>query len=297
MSGKTPSDLGPVERVATGMAFTEGPVWLDEHRLLLFTDIPASRIMSWGEAGLAVWLEPSHAAIGLARDAVGRVLVCEHTTRSLTAYDVRHDGSPGDRHVLAASADGRSLNSTNDVALAPDGSIWFTDPPFGVRAGPDGGLVGYEQVGEQPGCWVWRVGEDPASPEPVVRTVHRPNGLAFSPDGQVLYVSDSSQEHHRVHAVRLEAADGSVEAVADDVLWTMPVGVPDGIRVDAAGRLWVAGGDGVYVVSAQGDQLAHLPVPEMVTNLCLVETDGVTRLYATAVTSLYTAVVGPGGQQ
>jgi gluconolactonase len=77
----------------------------------------------------------------------------------------------------------------------------------------------------------------------------------------------------------------------------MPVGVPDGIRVDAAGRLWVAGGDGVYVVSAQGDQLAHLPVPEMVTNLCLVETDGVTRLYATAVTSLYTAVVGPGGQQ
>lgn len=274
---------GEVERLCTGFAFTEGPVWLADHGTLLFTDIPGNVIHGWSDGGgLVTWRNGSHYAIGLSRDRTGRVLACEHSTRCLSAIDVRRDGSAGDRTVLARALGNRVLNSTNDVICASDGTILFTDPPFGVRA-EDGQLFGYQQAMELPGCYVWKVSDDPDAPEAVVTTVYRPNGVCLSPDEGTFYVSDSSEEHHKIIAFDV-GPDWRMAQARDFAV--MPVGVPDGMRVDEAGNLWVAGGDGVYVYAVDGAQIAHVPVPEMVTNVEFGGAD-LRDVFITATTSLY----------
>jgi gluconolactonase len=210
------------------------------------------------------------------------VLACEHSTRSLVAIEVRADGSAGGREVLARSVGGRVLNSTNDVIAARDGTVLFTDPPFGVRA-EDGALHGYQQAMELSFCGVFRVGADPDAPELLTKAVYRPNGLCLSPDESVLYVSDSSERHHKV--VAFDLGPGWCLSGPRDVA-VMPVGVPDGMRVDDRGNLWVGGGDGVHVWSPAGEALAHVPVPEMVTNLEFGG-EGGDELFVTAVSSLY----------
>ena len=280
MTGLT---AGGLEQLSTGLAFTEGPCWLADHRRLLFTDIPGNAILSWSDRdGLRPWVRNAHFAIGLARARDGRVLVCEHSTRSLSAIAVADDGSPGLRTVLARGHERRVLNSTNDVIAARDGTILFTDPPFGVRA-EDGRLQGYQQAMELPFCGVFRVGSDPDAPVPLITGIHRPNGLCLSPDERTLYVSDSSDLHHKVLAVDIGPGwqPGAIRDFA-----VMPVGVPDGMRVDAAGNLWVAGGDGIHVHAPDGRQIGHVPVPEMVTNIEFGGA-GLDQLFITAVSSLY----------
>ena len=273
---------GAVERLATELSFTEGPVWIAERGCLLFTDIPANAILRWSDReGLSTWAANAHFAIGLTRDLAGRVLACEHSTRTLSALTLGKDGGPSGREILAASWEGRLLNSTNDVICARDGTILFTDPPFGVRT-LEGGLHGYQQAQEIDGCFVFAAGPKPDAPRPVVREVYRPNGLCLSPDERRLYVSDSSQTHHKV--IAFDYAGGAATGGRDFAV--MPAGVPDGMRVDAAGRLWVAGGDGVYVWDAEGAEVTHVPVPEMVTNVEFGGTD-LSDLYITATTSLY----------
>jgi gluconolactonase len=284
---------GDVEQVATGYAFTEGPVWLPDHQTLLFTDIPGNSIHAWhAERGASLWTDDAHFAIGLARATDGRVVSCEHSTRCLSALTVKADGSCGAREILARSLGGKVLNSTNDVICTSDGTILFTDPPFGVRS-EDGELHGYQQAMEIPGCYVFKVGADADSPVPVLTDIYRPNGLCLSPDERTLYVSDSSERHHKVLAFDMsehwQASNGRDFA-------TMPVGVPDGMRVDTAGNLWVGGGDGVYVYAQDGSQIGHVPVPEMVTN---VEFGGpnLDDLFITAVSSLYRVKTAlPGGR-
>lgn len=273
---------GGVERLATGLAFTEGPVWITEHGCLLFTDIPANAILRWSDLdGLSAWSQAAHFAIGLTLDRAGRVLACEHSTRTLSALILGEGGRLSGREVLAASWEGRVLNSTNDVICARDGTILFTDPPFGVRT-LEGALHGYQQAQEIDGCFVFAVGPSPDAPRPVVREVYRPNGLCLSPDEGTLYVSDSSQAHHKV--IAFDHAGGAATGGRDFAV--MPAGVPDGMRVDAEGRLWVAGGDGVYVWDADGAGVTHVPVPEMVTNVEFGGPD-LSDLYITATTSLY----------
>ena len=274
---------GDVKQLATGLAFTEGPVWLPDHQTLLFTDIPGNAIHAWShERGLSLWTDDAHFAIGLARATDGRVLSCEHSTRCLTALTVNADGSYCGRDVLARSLDGRVLNSTNDVICTSDGTILFTDPPFGVRA-EDGELHGYQQAMELPGCYVFKVGADADSPVSVLTEIYRPNGLCLSPDERTLYVSDSSEVHHKVLACDISKT-WEVSNLRDFAV--MPVGVPDGMRVDTAGNLWVGGGDGVYVYAPDGSQIGHAPVPEMVTNVEFGGVDG-DELFITAVSSLY----------
>ena len=273
---------GAAERLATGMAFAEGPAWVASHGTLLFTDIPRSRIMAWREGRLEAWLEGARFAIGLALGRDGRLLACEHGARAVSAIEVRADGLPGTREVVAGSAGGRLLNSTNDVVAARDGSVLFTDPPYGVRE-EDGALVGYSQAMEQPHCGVWRATRDPTAPELLSGEVHRPNGLCLSPDERTLYVSDSSERFRKVVAFDV-GAGWRLSGPRD--LAVMPVGVPDGMRVDERGNLWVGGGDGVHVWSPGGEALAHVPVPEMVTNLEWGGEDG-RDLFVTAVSSLY----------
>lgn len=281
---------GPLQCVATGFGFTEGPCWIAGQGVLLFTDVPGNAIHALGPGGVSLWQANSHFAIGLACDRAGRVLACEHSTRSLTATQLRADGSAGGREVLAASVAGRVLNSTNDVICARDGTILFTDPPFGVRA-EDGALHGYQQAMELAGAYVFRVGDSIDAPVPVVTGIYRPNGLCLSPDEGSLYISDSSDRHHKV--LVMEVGPGWTLSEPRDFA-VMPVGVPDGMRVDEAGNLWVAGGDGVYIWSPTGAQIGHLPVPEMVTNLTFGGSDG-RDVYITAVTSVYRMRAGLPG--
>ncbi len=272
---------GDAERLATGLSFTEGPVWLADHGCLLFTDIPGNAILRWDGGGIATWMENAHFSIGLTRDRQGRVISCEHSTRCLAALTLGPDGSLKDREVLARSHEGRVLNSTNDVICTAGGTILFTDPPFGVR-NLEGALHGYQQAQEIDGAFVFAVGDTADTPRPVVTEIYRPNGLCLSPDEGVLYVSDSSTTHHKV--IAMDYADGIASNPRDFAV--MPEGVPDGMRVDAEGRLWVAGGDGVHVWDADGQEVTHVPVPEMVTNVEFGGPD-LSELYITATTSLY----------
>jgi gluconolactonase len=279
----------PLQQLASGMAFTEGPVWVEREQCVLFTDIPANSIMGWSaDKGLRVHNANSHFAIGLYLDLEGRLIACEHSTRRLTRYE-----GDGGVTVLASRYGEHVLNSTNDVVVrASDGAIFFTDPPFGVRS-EEGQLHGYQQAMEYGACGVFRVSEDPTTPQLVTDAIYRPNGLCFSPDETILYVSDSSDRHHLVYALTMQADN---TAANPRIFAVLPKGVPDGMRVDTAGRLYVAGLDGVYVYDADGTLLGKLLVPEMVTNLCFGGT-GRHTLYITACTSLYTIEVHASGLQ
>lgn len=269
----------PRQQLASGMAFTEGPVWDPQQNAVLFTDIPNNAIMRWsGDDGLRVYHANSHFAIGLYLDLRGRLIACEHSTRRLTRYEA--DGSVT---VLAGFHGDYVLNSTNDVCVrATDGAIFFTDPPFGVRQ-EGGQLHGYQQAMEYGACGVFKVTDDPRAPQLITDAIYRPNGLCFSRDERTLYVSDSSERYHHIHAMTIHPDD----SVSDlRVFAVLPQGVPDGMRVDTEDRLYVAGLDGVYVYLPDGTLMGKLLVPEMVTNLCFGGPDRRT-LYITAVSSLY----------
>lgn len=269
----------PRRQLATGMLFTEGPVWVAHEACVLFTDIPANAIMRWSASdGLSVWNANSHFAIGLYLDHDGCVIACEHTTRRLTRYE-----PDGRVTVLASHYGTHVLNSTNDVCVrASDGSIFFTDPPFGVRA-EDGQLYGYQQAMEYGACGVFKVTDDPQHPHLITSDIYRPNGLCFALDEKTLYVSDSSETYHRIHAIGIDADDRASDL---RVFAVLPKGVPDGMRIDTEDRLYVAGLDGVYVYLPDGTLLGKLLVPEMVTNLCFGGANRQT-LFVTAVSSLY----------
>lgn len=274
---------------ATGMGFTEGPVWMPKDNSVLFTDIPNNRIMRWSATdGLSIYDDNSHYAIGLYLDLDGRLLACEHTTKRLTRYE-----DDGTTTVLASWNGEHILNSTNDVVVrASDGDIFFTDPPFGVRF-EDGELVGYQVGMEYVGAHVFRVTDDPHAPQIVTGDIYRPKGLCFSPDESTLYVSDSSEKFHQVYRLRMQP-----DNVAHDpqVFAVIPNGAPNGMRVDTDGRLYVAGPDGVYVYEPNGTLLGKIRVPERVSNLCFGGTNRQT-LYITASSSLYAIEVKTTGLQ
>ena len=270
----------PVERLVTGLGFTEGPVWLPDEGRLLFTDVPGNAIHAWGPDGHAVWQDNSHFAIGLALTADGAVLACEQATRSLVRYASTEPGSA--RTVLASEHDGRLLSAPNDVVVRSDGAVFFTDPPFGVRL--DDGVVAFYSVGmEQPSCNVYKVTDDPLRPALVTSRVHRPNGLAFSPDERLLYVSDTSDRTHCVHVLELDEDDVAVSVRPH---LDLPSGVPDGLRCDVAGNLYCSGPDDVHVHDPAGTPVGVIPVPEMVANCTFGGDDGRT-LFMTASSSLY----------
>ncbi|MBL7140237.1 MAG: SMP-30/gluconolactonase/LRE family protein [Planctomycetes bacterium] len=223
-------ETAEVRPIASDLKFTEGPTWHKADGCLLFSDIPANRIYRWTEGGgLKVWREPSNNSNGNTTDTEGRLVTCEHGSRRVT-----RTAKDGTVEVLCDSYKGKRLNSPNDVAVKNDGTIWFTDPPYGIKPA---------EV-EQDTNYVFRL--DPGAKEPVVvaSDFARPNGICFSPDQKVLYVADSDRDKH--HVRRFEVQDDNT-LTGGKVFCTIEPGVPDGIRCDTDGRLYVSAGDGVQV--------------------------------------------------
>ena len=271
-----------LERLATGFRWSEGPVWFPAFETLLFSDIPNHRMMRWTPDGqLGVFREMSDYANGNTRDPEGRLVTCQHGTRSVVRTE-----ADGRRVTLADAYDGRRLNSPNDVVVKSDGSVWFSDPTYGILTDYEG----YQAEPEQTHRRVYRVAPGGAV-EAVAEDFAQPNGLAFSPDESRLYVAESGSSHDpavpsilKVYPVRGDRL-GAAEVFA-----TIDAGLPDGFRVDRQGNVWCSAGDGVHVFSPEGTLLGKIRVPETVANLCFGGPRG-NRLFLTATTSLYAVFV------
>jgi gluconolactonase len=277
-----------VERIATGYRWTEGPVWFGDHRCLLWSDIPNDRMLRWDEATGAVtgFRSPSNNANGHTRDRQGRLVSCEHLTRRVTRTE--HDGSIT---VLADRFDGRPLNAPNDVVVASDGAVWFTDPGYGILSDYEGRRAALELP-----TAVYRLDPDRGGgPEPVIQDLERPNGLCFAPGETRLYVVDSGSAGG-IHVYDL--AGGRVGEGRPFV--DMGPGSSDGIRCDADGNLWAAAGgggdgyDGVHVFAPDGDRIGQVVLPEACANLCFGGAAG-NRLFMTASRSVYALYVNATG--
>ncbi len=253
-----------VERLATGTRWGEGPVWFGDGRYLLWSDIPNNRVLRWDEASgtVATFCQPSNMANGHTRDRQGRLLTCEHLGRRVTRTE--YDGTIT---VLMDNWQGKRLNSPNDIIVKSDGSIWFTDPPFGLQTYYEGVIT--EQ--ELPAC-VYRIDAD-GTASIVADDVRGPNGLCFSPDESVLYVVESSAKPHRTIRA-FDVVDGTRLTNGRLFVDAGPGGTPDGIRCDIDGNLWCGWGmgtpelDGVNVYNPAGQLIGRIALPERCANLC-----------------------------
>jgi gluconolactonase len=260
-----------IEKLATDMKFLEGPVWsAEDGGFLLFSDIPSNHINRWDDQhGLKIFRAKSNNANGNTRDLQGRLISCEHQTRRVTRTE-----KDGTITVLADKFEGHRFNSPNDVVVKSDGSIWFTDPPYGTPKG--------EQK-ELDKNYVFRLDPKTKEIKPIISDCDMPNGLAFSPDEKRLYVADSGKSKHiRVFNI---AADGAITGPGE-VFCKIDNGAPDGIRVDPAGRLFSSAKDGVQIFSDKGDLIGKILLPESCANLCFGGKDK-DELYMTASKSLY----------
>ncbi|WP_102225727.1 SMP-30/gluconolactonase/LRE family protein [Acidimangrovimonas sediminis] len=281
--------MAQLERLATGFTWTEGPVWFGDHGCVLFSDIPSRRILRWSDTGgLTVFRENSGFNNGNTRDEVGRLIGCRHGFR-----DVVRTEWDGSLTILASDHDGCRLNSPNDVVVTSDGTVWFTDPTYGIL----GDFEGFRATPEQGARHVFRLSPGGA-PEPVISDFTQPNGLAFSPDERRLYVAESGKSHDdTVPAVIRQFDLGDDGSLRDaGVLAELDCGFPDGLRVDRLGNVWSSARDGVHCFTPSGALLGKILIPETVANLCFGGADG-QRLFITATTSLYRIYVGVKGAE
>ena len=273
-----------LEKLYEGTRWAEGPCYFADGNFLIWSDIPRNRMLRWTEGlGVEVFRQPSNCSNGNTRDRQGRLVTCEHLSRRVTRTE--WDGSIT---VLADRYEGHRLNSPNDVVVKSDGSIWFTDPPYGILSDYEG----KKSASELAGNFVFRL--DPASArlEIVADDFDKPNGLAFSPDESKLFVADSGQPRHmRAFDVKdgKRLSGGRVFAECD-------AGVFDGFRFDTQGNLWTSTKAGVSCYSPEGELLGKIRVPEAVANLTFGGPNR-NRLFITATTSLYSLFVNANGAQ
>ena len=280
--------LAKVERLATGLRWSEGPVWLGDTRSLVWSDVPGNCMYRWDEetGATSVFRKPSHNGNGNTRDRQGRIITCEHLTRRVTRTE--HDGKIT---VLADSFEGKPLNSPNDVVVKSDGSVWFTDPLFGI-------LGFYEGHKAEPALPfnVYRI-DAGGGITVAAQGINQPNGLAFSPDESILYIVESRATPRKILAY--DVMGGRALTNGRTFIEAGP-GTPDGFRLDTDGNLWCgwgmgeAGLDGVHVFNPQGKLIGRIDLPERCANLCFggVHRD---RLFMAASTSLYSLYVNTQG--
>jgi gluconolactonase len=282
--------LASVERLAVGCRWSEGPVWFGDGRFLLWSDIPNTRILNWEEetGKVSVFRRPSNNANGNTRDRQGRLVTCEHDMRRVIRTE--HDGAIT---VLVDNYQGKRLNSPNDVVAKSDGSIWFSDPVFGIL----GYYEGHRDISEVPPA-VYRL--DPQSGEltVVADDIPGPNGLAFSPDESILYIVASRAEPRKILAYNVEG--GTRLARSKVLIDAGPNGTPDGFRVDVDGNLWCGWGmgtdelDGVRVFDPDGTAIGHIGLPERCANVCFGGRHR-NRLFMAASHGLYALYVNTQG--
>ena len=287
-----------LERLCTGAEWSEGPVWMHEDDAVLWSDIPNNRMLRWHECeGMSVWRSGVEFTNGHTRDLNGDLLHCSHGLRAI----VRTRSSTGGVHADAPDEIvvdrylGKRLNSPNDIVVKRDGTIWFTDPPYGIASDREG----HRAEREQPANFVFRF--DPASGrlDAMTDAVQEPNGLAFSPDESRLYVSDTSAAMRtdgggRHHLMVFDVRGDTLAAAR--VFAEVNPGLPDGFRLDAQGWIYTSSLDGVQVYHPDGSLLGKIHVPEKVGNLCFggARRD---RLYIAASSSLYRIALHTEGIQ
>ena len=279
-----------VERLWTGGRWCEGPAWFAAHRTLVWSDIPNDRMMRFDEATghAGVFRVPARNANGNTVDRQGRLVTCEHGSRSVTRTE--HDGTVT---TLASHWNGKRLNSPNDVVVKSDGSIWFTDPDYGILTGYEGN----QADGEIGACHVYRI--DPASGavDAVAIDFIKPNGLAFSPDERFLYVADTGVSHVKGgprHIRRLAVDDDGRTLGASSIFADCTAGVFDGFRFDSRGRIWTSAADGVHVYEPDGMLTGKVRIPELVANVCFGGPKR-NRLFICGTTSLYAVYLATTG--
>jgi gluconolactonase len=279
-----------LEKLWSGARWAEGPAYFPAARHLIFSDIPNDRLLRFNECDntVSVFLTHGGHQNGHTVDQQGRLIACEHSGRAVSR--IEHDGS---RKVLASQYEGKRLNSPNDVIVKSDGSIWFSDPTYGI----DSEYEGYVTDSEIGASYVYRIDPADGSTTAVVTDMFKPNGLAFSPDESLLYIADSGTTHDpsfksviRAFSVRPDGksvSEGRVFATCD-------AGVFDGFRVDVAGHIWTSTGVGVRCYHPDGSLLGHIPLPEIVGNLTFGGPKR-NRLYIMGQTSLYSLFVNTQG--
>ena len=278
---------GALERLCTGAAWSEGPVWIRETGALLWSDIPNNRMLSWHpDQGMTVWRDPAAFSNGHAREADGALLHCSHGQRAIVRTRLGAQGQALADETVVSHYQGRRLNSPNDVVVKRDGSLWFTDPPYGIVSDFEGHRADSE-LGDH---YVFRF--DPASGALRIASdfVEEPNGLAFSPDESVLYVSDTSAAlradstgHH--HIVAFDVLGGQ-DLARPRVFAVIQPGLSDGIRVDVHGFVYTSSADSVQIYHADGTRIGRIAVPEKVGNLVFGGPEG-NELFICASSSLY----------
>src|SRR3954468_5366868 len=263
-----------LEELHTGCRWAEGPVWFPAHDTLIFSDIPNQRMLRYvANGGVTVFRQPSNFANGNTMDLMGRLVSCEHGGRRVTRTE--HDGS---LTVLAESYQGKRLNSPNDVVVKSDGTIWFTDPSYGI----DTDYEGYRAESEIGGCHVYRVDPSGGACHIVADDFVRPNGLAFSADERQLFIADTRVNHVRVFDV---ADDGALSN--DREFAQCSNGRFDGLRFDEDGRLWAAAGDGVHCFAADGTLIGKIRVPDPAVSNLVFGGAKRNRLFMCAPTAIY----------
>jgi gluconolactonase len=278
-----------VERLATGFRWAEGPVWFGDGRFLLWSDIPNDRIMRWDEetGAVAVFREPSSYANGNTRDRRGRLVTCEHGTRRVTRTE--YDGAVT---VLLDRHEGKRLNSPNDVVVRSDGSVWFTDPPFGIL----GHYEGHVAEPELPTS-VYRIDGKTGRATVVTDEVPRPNGLCFSPDETRLYVVASGPRPREIRV--FDVVGGGTRLARGRLFVNAGPGIPDGMRCDTDGNLWCGWGggeghDGVAVFAPDATLIGRILLPERCANVCFGGRKR-NRLFMAASQSLYAVYLNTKG--
>ncbi|MEM6886916.1 MAG: SMP-30/gluconolactonase/LRE family protein [Pseudomonadota bacterium] len=277
-----------VERLWTGARWSEGPVWFAGGRFLLWSDIPNNRIMRFDETdgSVSVFRQPSDNANGHTVDRQGRLVSCEHLTRRVTRTE--HDGSIT---MIADSFAGKRLNSPNDVVVKSDGSVWFTDPSYGI-------LMDYEgerAESEIGACHVYRV-DASGEINLVADDYLKPNGLAFSPDERHLYIADTGITHdaNGPKHIRRHAVQDNNSLTGGAVFAECSEGIFDGFRCDRDGRIWSSAADGVHCLNPDGDLIGKVHIPELVGNVCFGGPK-LNRLFIAGTTSLYSVFLNVNG--
>jgi len=271
-----------IEKIATACRWAEGPAWFAAGRYLVWSDIPNDRMLRWDETdgSVSVFRQPAMNTNGHTVDLQGRLVSCEHRGRCVSRTE--HDGS---RTVLASQFEGKRFNSPNDVVVKSDGSLWFTDPSYGIDSEYEGEAAPSE-IGARN---VYRVGADGGEVTCVATGFVQPNGLAFSPDERLLYIADTGATHvpdGPRHIRRFELGAEGRSLSGGEVFATSTAGLFDGFRIDTNGNLWTSAGDGVHCYASDGTLLGKIHLPEAVANVCFGGPK-LNRLFICATTSLY----------